>query len=185
MLTDVNEQALELTKYGREELIGSKLTSLFTDPLRVSGVLEQARDDGLVHDGEFLLLTKNALEIPISLNASSFKDGDGATRRIVVAMRDISESKRAQEANSLLASIVDSSGDAICSVTPELIITSWNPAAEALYGYSAAEALGGSIALMVPLDRRAEIPEKIPRILDGRTVEHYDTVRLPKDSSAV
>jgi len=185
MLTDVNERALELTKYGREELIGSKLTSLFTDPVRVSGVLEQARDDGLVHDGEFLLLTKNALEIPISLNASSFKDGDGATRRIVVAMRDISESKRAQEANSLLASIVDSSGDAICSVTPELIITSWNPAAEALYGYSAAEALGSSIALMVPLDQRAEIPEKIQRIREGRTVEHYETVRLRKDGSAV
>jgi two-component system, sensor histidine kinase and response regulator len=185
MLTDVNERALELTNYGRKELLGTKLTSLFTEPAGVSGVLEQARDDGLVHDSEFFLLTKNAHQIPISLNASSFKEGDGSSRRIVVAMRDISESRRAQEANSLLASIVDSSADAICSVSPELIITSWNPAAEAMYGYSAAEAVGRSVALFVPLDRRAELAEHIQRIREGRTAEHYETVRLRKDGSTV
>jgi two-component system sensor histidine kinase/response regulator len=185
MLTDVNERALELTKYGRQELLGTKLTSLFTDPVRVGAVLEQARDDDLVHDTEFFLLTRNAQEIPISLNASSFKDGDGSSRRIVVAMRDVSERKRAQEANSLLASIVDSSADAIYSETTEMIITSWNPAAQALFGYSAAEAVGRSVALLVPLDRRAELTARIQRIRKGRTAEQYETMRLRKDGSAV
>jgi PAS domain S-box-containing protein len=124
MLTDVNDRAVELTRYGREELLGSKLTSLFSDPVRAKEVLEKARDDGLVHDVEFYLLTRNAQKIPISVNASAFQDSDGSSRRIVAAIRDVSENKRAQEANSLLASVVDSSADAIYSETADMIITS-------------------------------------------------------------
>jgi PAS domain S-box-containing protein len=72
VLTDVNERALELTRYQREELLGSKLFSLFTEPPRALEVLEQARDTGPVHDIELFLLTRNAQEIPIALNASAF-----------------------------------------------------------------------------------------------------------------
>jgi PAS domain S-box-containing protein len=185
VLTDVNERALELTCYRREELLGSKLTALFTEPLHALEVLEQTRDAGPVHDIELLLLTRNAEEIPVALNASAFHHGDGTSRRVVVAVRDVSESKRAQKANSLLASIVDSSGDAIYSLTPDLIVTSWNLGAERLYGFMAHEMLGRNVALLVPLERRSDLAERAQRIRHGRKAEQYETVSIRKDGSTV
>ena len=147
-------------------------------------MLERTRDAGPVHDIELLLLTRNAEEIPVALNASAFHDDD-ASRRVVVAVRDVSESKRAQKANSLLASIVDSSGDAIYSVTADLVVTSWNLGAERLYGFTTQEMLGRNVALLVPLDRRGELAERMQRIRDGGKAEQYETVRLRKDGSTV
>ncbi len=183
-LTDVNERTLELTGYKREELSRSKMPSLFTDPVRAGEVMEQARDAGAVHDVELLLLTRSAREIPVSLNASSFRGKEDTGHKIVVAVRDISESKRAQAANSLLASIVGSSGDAIYSETPDMLLTSWNPAAEVLFGYSASEVIGRSAALLLPLNRRAEHTERIRRICQTRKAEHYEAICLRKDGSA-
>ncbi len=184
-LTDANERALELSGYSRAELIGSRLTALFTDPARAQAVVEKARDDGLVHDVELSLLTRDAREIAVSLNASSFQDSETGGRRVVVALRDASESKRAQAANSLLASIIGSSGDAIYSESTDMIVTSWNPAAEALFGYTAAEAIGHSAALLVPLDRRGEVAERIRRIRATGKAESYETVRLRKGGGVV
>jgi len=184
-LTDVNEQALKLTSYAREELIGSRLPSLFTDPIRATEVIEKVRQEGLARDIELLLLSRSAREIPVSLNVSAFEGGDGPGRRIVAAVRDISETKRAQEANSLLASIVGASGDAIYSETTDMMITSWNPAAEKRFGYSAAEMVGRSAVLMTPLDGRGELAQRIRRIDLSRKPERYETVRLRKDGSPV
>lgn len=185
VLTDVNERALQLTGYTRAELGGSKLPSLFTDAVRAREVVEKAHDNGIVHDIEMFLLTKTAGEIPVSLNASSFRNSDGSGRRIVAAVRDISESRHARQANSLLASIVGSSGDAIYSETTDMVLTSWNPAAEALFGYTATEVVGRSSALLVPLDRRNELGERIQRLLETGSAEYYETVRLRKDGSAI
>ncbi len=184
-LTDVNERALELSGYTRAELIGSNLSSLFTDPARAQAVVEKARDEGLVHDVELCLLTKSAREMPVALNASSFQDSDTGGRRVVVALRDASESKRALAANSLLASIVGSSGDAIYSESADMTLTSWNPAAEALFGYSAPEVIGRSAALLVPLNRRDELAERVRRIRSTARAETYETVRLRKHGCAV
>ncbi len=184
-LTDANERALELSGYARAELIGSRLTSLFTDPVHAQAVVERARDEGLVHDVELSLLTKGAREVPVALNASSFEDSEASGRRVVVALRDASEARRAQAANSLLASIVGSSGDAIYSESADMTLTSWNPAAEALFGYTAAEVIGHSAALLVPLDRRNELAQRIQRIRKTGKAETYETVRLRKDGGAV
>ena len=185
VLTDVNERALQLTSYPREELVGSKLTALFTEPQRAQELLEQARDAGPMHDIELFLLTRNTQEIPVALNVSALREDDGACRRMVVAVRDVSESKRAQKANALLASIVDSSADAIYSESTEMVITSWNPAAERLFGYAAAQVVGHNAALLVPLERRGELAERVRRIRDNRKAEGYETVRLRKDGGTV
>ncbi len=184
-LTDVNQQALELTNYTRADLIGRKFISLFTDPIRVTGIIEKVRDGGLARDIELFLLTKSAQEIPVSLNASSFTEGSSSKRRIVAAVRDISEVKRAQEVNSLLASIVDASGDAIYSETLDTIVTSWNPAAEKLFGYSASEVIGRSSTLFAPVERRGEIATHTRHVVQSHKVERYETVRLRKDGSSV
>ena len=86
-----------------------------------------------------------------------------------------------QLASARLAAIVDGSGDAIISKTLEGIISSWNPAAETLFGYNAAEIVGQPIALLFPPELLREEEEIIARVARGETVAHYDTIRLRKD----
>ena len=91
--------------------------------------------------------------------------------------------QKADRAIGLLAAIVDSSEDAIVSKTLEGVITSWNKSAERLFGYSASEAVGQHISLIIPLDRRDEETVIIDRIKRGIRIEHFDTVRVGKDGT--
>jgi PAS domain S-box-containing protein len=90
---------------------------------------------------------------------------------------------RADKAIGLLAAIVDSSEDAIVSKTLEGIITSWNASAERLFGYTAGEAVGQHISLIIPVNRRDEETVIIDRIKRGERIEHFDTVRIRKDNT--
>jgi PAS domain S-box-containing protein len=92
---------------------------------------------------------------------------------------------KADRAIGLLAAIVDSSDDAIVSKTLEGIITSWNTAAERLFGYTASEAVGQHISLIIPVDRRDEETFIIERIKRGERIEHFDTVRVHKDKATL
>jgi PAS domain S-box-containing protein len=89
------------------------------------------------------------------------------------------------EAQSLLATIVSSSGDAIISKTLDGTILTWNAGAERIFGYSAAEAIGQSITLIIPPDRLAEEQGILQRLRRGERVEHFDTVRVAKDGRTV
>ncbi len=80
-----------------------------------------------------------------------------------------------------LASIIESSDDVIVSKTLEGVIKSWNPAAERLFGYSAAEAIGQNIRLIIPHDRWGEEDEVLARIGRGEKVDHFETIRRAKD----
>jgi PAS domain S-box-containing protein len=90
---------------------------------------------------------------------------------------------KADKATGLLAAIVDSSQDAIVSKTLEGIITSWNTSAERLFGYTASEAVGQNISLIIPDDRRDEETIIIRRIKQGQRIEHFDTVRVHKNKA--
>ena len=85
------------------------------------------------------------------------------------------------EMQALLAAIVDNSDDAIVSKSLEGVILSWNAAAERIFGYSAAEAIGQSINLIIPADRREEEREILRRLRGGQRVDHLETVRVTKD----
>jgi two-component system CheB/CheR fusion protein len=84
-----------------------------------------------------------------------------------------------------LAAIVDSSDDAIVSKTLDGIVTSWNPAAERLFGYAADEIVGHPIATLAPPDRKNEMPAILERLRRGEKVDHFETVRRRKDGSLV
>jgi len=86
---------------------------------------------------------------------------------------------------SLLASIVDSSDDAIVGKTADGTITSWNRGAETIYGYSADEILGKPMSLLISTDRPNEMDEILVKIRDGERVEHYETIRIRKDGRAI
>jgi len=90
---------------------------------------------------------------------------------------------KADKAIGLLAAIIDSSEDAIVSKTLEGVITSWNNGAERLFGYTANEAVGQSISILIPIDRRDEETTILERLGKGERIEHFDTVRVRKDGT--
>ena len=87
------------------------------------------------------------------------------------------------DAAARLAAIVDSSDDAIVGLDGDGVITSWNPAAETLYGYTAQEAIGQSIRLIVPPDLIATEDEVLARVATGEVVQHFETMRPHRDGS--
>src|SRR6202040_344324 len=99
------------------------------------------------------------------------------------AIRDISDRRRTEEDLRRLASIVACSDDAIIGKTLEGIITSWNGGAERMYGYSAKEAIGKPVSMLVPLDRPDEIPEVMERLKRGEVVDHFETLRVRRDGT--
>ena len=91
----------------------------------------------------------------------------------------------ARDVADAYAAIVLSSDDAIYSKDRKGLITTWNPAAVRLYGYSVDEACGSHISLIVPPERKGEEMEILNRILDGERIEHFETTRLRKDGERV
>src|ERR1051326_6884850 len=84
-----------------------------------------------------------------------------------------------------LAAIVDSSDDAIVAKTLDGVITSWNRGAEYIFGYSAAEAIGHHIFLIIPDDRREEEEDVLARLRRGEKIDHFETVRQTKDGGRI
>jgi PAS domain S-box-containing protein len=90
-----------------------------------------------------------------------------------------------QERLALLASIVESSTEAIIGKTLDGIVTSWNPAAERMYGYPAAEVVGQPVSMLIPADRAGELLDLLPRLARGEDVEPYETERIRKDGVVI
>ncbi|HLT02401.1 MAG TPA: PAS domain S-box protein [Geminicoccaceae bacterium] len=88
-------------------------------------------------------------------------------------------------ANAWLAAIVESADEAIAGKTLDGVVTSWNPAAEQLFGYSAGEIIGRHVSLLAPSERANEMPQILERIRRGEKVERFETVRRRKDGSLV
>jgi len=119
------------------------------------------------------------------------RGGSGLFSAEVMALPTVSQEQSLESAvgsdgiSSLLAAIVDSSHDAIVSKTLDGIITSWNPAAEQMFGYTAAEAVGQSIRQIIPSDRQAEEDYVLSKVRKGERVDHFETVRQRKDGARI
>jgi PAS domain S-box-containing protein len=130
---------------------------------------------------------KQLLATHEALASCIINDPEASTDKIAQSISDELPLLRlkADKATGLLASIVDSSDDAIVSKTLEGVITSWNQGAERLFGYTAKEAIGQPISMIIPLDRRDEETRILARLRQGEPIEHFDTIRVRKDGTKV
>lgn len=112
-------------------------------------------------------------------------DAQGNAQSFVGTIEDITERRQGEAAKAQLASIVDSSIDAIASETLDGTITSWNRSAERLYGYVAKEIVSRNVRILIPDDRRKEIDDNLATLAKGRSVDPFDTERMRKDGTRI
>lgn len=103
----------------------------------------------------------------------------------VWSYRDVTQVRKVDEVKSYLAAIVGDSEDAIVSKTLNGIVTTWNSAAERMFGYSAEEMVGQELAIIIPSDQVLAEPEILARIRRGERIDHYETERFRKDGSRI
>jgi PAS domain S-box-containing protein len=111
------------------------------------------------------------------------RNSEGNIYAVAGVSTDITERKRAELSSARLAAVVESSDDAIITKNLEGIITSWNKGAECIFGYTAAEAVGKPVTILIPPQRLDEEPNILARLRRGERIDHYETVRRRKDGS--
>ena len=185
----LNLQAEKEFGYRRDELLEQKVTNIipegFAERLVADGL--QTTADALAQQiGTGIELTarrKDGSEFPIEIMLSPLDGVDEIL--ITAAIRDITERKRREYDLSFLAAVVESSPDAIISLTPGGIVLTWNHGAERIFGYSAAEATGRSIQFLSPRGRPVEDLTLMERVERADTVEPFETVRVKKDGTQI
>ena len=113
------------------------------------------------------------------------RDEQGRLVGAVNMLLDLTDRQRAEETRQHLSAIVESSFDAIISKDLNAVIKSWNRGAEKLFGYSASEAIGKSVTMLIPDDHLDEEPRILERLRRGERVDTYETIRRRKDGSLV
>jgi len=123
--------------------------------------------------------------VPVLYNIFPIKNSSGEVIAYGTVTRNLTEAHLAEQRLRSLASIVETSDDAIVSKNLDGLITSWNKGAEHVFGYSAKEAIGQPITIVIPGDRQSEEREILTRIRRGERIDHYETVRQRKDGSLI
>jgi diguanylate cyclase (GGDEF)-like protein/PAS domain S-box-containing protein len=150
----------------------------------------QARNEKAFSDHEPFedvkrVIREDGTEILMRTQGDVICDEHGAPIRMIGVCEDVTAEHQAQRTRAMLASIVQSSGDAIHAVDRHGVITSWNPAAEALYGRTEAEMLGASIDWLLAAEHVEQDRLALQRVLRDATVERYETQRMRPDGTTV
>jgi PAS domain S-box-containing protein len=180
----VNPVAQSLLGLAEADVVGRQLDDVFRivnefSRRQVESPVAQVLREGTIVAlaNHTILIATDGREIPIDDSGAPIRGQSGAIQGTVLVFRDVSARRRADQTSRLLASIVQSSDDAIFSKDLNGIITSWNSGAERIFGYPPGEMIGKSIAVIFPPDRKDELPRIMQRIERGERIEHYQTVR--------
>lgn len=187
-ITFMNGVAEKLTGWPLTEAVGRPLPEIFhivndrtLKPVENPALraLKEGAVVGLAN--HTILISRDGTHRPIDDSAAPMRGEAGEPIGAVLVFRDISERKQADEVKARLAAIVESSEDAIVSKTLDGIILSWNKGAERVFGYTAQEAVGQSITLIIPPERFDEERGILEKLRHGERIESFETVRVAKD----
>lgn len=173
--------------YSEEEALGKHI-SIIIPPDRIEEedyIINEVKQGRKVDHFETIRKARDGRRVPISLSVSPIIDANGRVIGASKIARDISERKRANEKQAVLAAIVETSDDAIVSKTIQGVITSWNKAAEKMFGYNEVEAVGKHITLIIPPERLDEESYIIGEIIKGNKIDHFHTIRRAKDGCLI
>ena len=185
VITSWNRSAERLFRHKAQEAVGRNIT-LIIPPDRLeeeATILDGLKRGEHIENFETVRVRKDGSTFDVSLTISPVKDAAGNVIGASRMPRDITQRKEADRTNGLLAAIVDSSDDAIISKSLDGVISSWNKGAERMFGYSADEAIGQHITLIIPPDRRQEEAMILERLKRGERVDHFETLRVRKDGT--
>jgi PAS domain S-box-containing protein len=176
-----NTGAERLYGFTSEEAIGQISHALLQTkfPVDFNEWIAQLQNE-LHWSGELRHVCKEGREVIVESSQQLLDDGT-----VIEVNRDVTERKQIEEQLSFLAAIVQSSDDAIVSKNLDGIITSWNKGAERIFGYTAEEAVGQPITIVIPQDRQDEERTILTRIRRGERIEHFETVRQRKHGSLI
>ena len=185
-ILNVNRAAARVLEAANaEELVGRPLTDYVPSHLLpqfdeyLKTILQQGHAEGL------MVLAAPSGKVKIVEYQNTLRRQDNNEPIVRWMSQDVTEGIQAEKAQAFLASLVESSQDAIIGKTPEGIIASWNHGAEELYGYGAKEVVGKSISILAPPDQAGKWVAFLEKIRQGERISRCETVRVRKDGRLV
>ena len=131
------------------------------------------------------IILANGEERTVHLQSEAIFDEKKIPIRLKGIVQDITERKKAEEKIQSLANVVESSNDAIITISLDSIITSWNMGAEQIYGYSSKEIIGKDVSILAPENLKNETKKLIEKVKLGEKIQHYITSRLRKGGKLI
>jgi PAS domain S-box-containing protein len=198
-ITYLNAVAESLTGWSHGDALGQPLEKVFhiiNEATRqpVENPAKRVLRDGVVVGlaNHTVLIQKDGTEYPIDDSAAPIRNELGYLSGCVLIFRDVTMQRSIERDKAsqlltarLLASIVESSNDAIIAKSLDGVIQSWNAAAERLFGFTAEQAVGRHISLVIPAERIAEEDHIIARLKAGQRIEHFETERMRSDGKRI
>lgn len=187
IVTSWNPAAEKIFGYASTEMLGQSILKIIPADRKEeeAEILRILGSGGRLDHFETKRITKDSRLLDISLTISPIKDANGQVIGVSKIARDITELRQQEEKAAVLAAIIESTDDAIISKTLTGIITSWNPSAQRMFGYSPQEMIGQSILNLIPDDRKEEEPQIIAKLTQGERVEHFETKRVTKTGKII
>lgn len=182
-----NKGAQKLYGYSAAEMVGTPIERLLpADCKNEQSVFLAQLSAGLpVSQFETRRVRKDGTVVDVSITVSAIRDPQGSIVALSKVAQNITDRKRAEAAQALLAAVVAGSDDAIISQALDGTVLSWNAGAERIFGYSAAEMIGQTMTRLFPADRIGEEAALVQEMRAGREVAHFDTRRVRKDGSSI
>ena len=187
IILNCNPAAEKIFCYTVSELLGKNIFTIIPENLQAEymAVFKRVLTGEKIAHLHTIRNNKEGRGFPVSLTVSPIRNDLGNIVGVSHIMHDTTGERELREKQSLLASIVENSDDAIISKTLNGIITTWNNGAERVFGYTETETIGKHISILIPPDRLNEENIIIENITNGNKVDHFQTVRVHKNGSPI